>query len=68
MALRYEDISRFVRENGNVKGFAEKGAVTLLQSGDIDTVAFFEEDAVRFEHEGKSYAREEFEKLVESKK
>ncbi len=68
MVLRYEDLSRFVREYGNVKGIAEKAAETLLQSGDIDNVAFFEKDAVRFEHEGKSYPREEFEKLVESKK
>ncbi len=68
MALKYEDVSRFVREYGNVKGFVEKAAATLLQSGDIDSVAFFEKDAVRFEHEGKSYPREEFEKLVQSKK
>jgi len=67
MPLRYEDVSRFAREYGNVRAFAKKGAVTLLKSGDIDSVAFFEKDAMRFEHEGKSYARAEFEKLVESK-
>jgi hypothetical protein len=67
MPLRYEDVSRFAREHGNVKGFAEKSAVTLLKSGDIDSVAFFEKDAVQFEHKGKSYERVEFEKLVESK-
>ncbi len=66
MGLKYGDISRFVREYGNVKAYAKQGAVTLLKNGDIDSVEFFEKDAVRFEHEGKSYAREEFEKLVES--
>ena len=68
MALRYQDIHRFVRENGNVRAFAEKGAVTLLKSGEIDTVTFFENDAVQFEYEGKSYTREDFERLVEEKK
>jgi len=67
MPLTYEDVSRFAREHGNVTGFAEKGAVTLLKSEDIDSMAFFEKEAVRFEYEGKSYARSEFEKLVESK-
>jgi hypothetical protein len=68
MALKYEDIHRFVRENGDVKAFAEKGAVTLLKSGEIDSVAFFERDAVRFQHGDKSYSRAEFEQLVEQKK
>jgi predicted GIY-YIG superfamily endonuclease len=68
MALKYQDIHRFARENGKVKAFAKRGAVTLLKSGDIDTVAFFEEDAVRFEYRGKSYTRDAFERLVESKK
>jgi hypothetical protein len=68
MALRYEDIHRFVRENGNVRAFAEEGAVTLLKSGEIDSVAFFENDAVRFEYEGKSYTREDFEMLLQHKK
>jgi hypothetical protein len=68
MALKYEDIHRFVRENGDVKAFAEKGAVTLLKSGEIDSVAFFEGDAVQFQHEGRSYSRAEFERLVEQKK
>ncbi len=67
MALKYEDIHRFVKENGDVKAFAEKGAVTLLKSGEIDSVAFFERDAVRFLHEDKSYSRAEFEQLVEPK-
>ena len=68
MALRYEDIHRFVRDNGDVKAFAEKGAVTLLRSGEIDSVAFFEKDAVRFRYEGKSYTRAQFERLVKPTK
>jgi len=68
MALRYEDIHRFVRENGDVKAFAEKGAVTLLKSGEVDSVAFFEKDAVRFQYEGRSYTREQFERLLEQRK
>lgn len=68
MAIKYGDVSRFARKYGDVKAFAEGGAVTLLRTGDIDTVEFFEKDAVRFEYEGKSYARGEFEKLVELKK
>lgn len=65
MALTYQDISRFVRNNGNVRAFAERSEVTLLKNGSVDSVAFIEKDAVRFEHEGRSYSRKEFEKLVE---
>jgi hypothetical protein len=68
MALKYEDIHLFVKENGDVKAFAEKGAVTLLKSGEIDSVAFFERDAVRFQYEGRSYTREQFERLLEQSK
>lgn len=68
MALSYQDMSRFVRNNGNVKAFAERGEVTLLKDGSIDSVAFIEQDAVRFEHLGRWYSREEFEKLVERAK
>jgi len=68
MVLRYEDVSSFARKYGDVKAFANEGAVTLLKTGDVDTVEFFEKDAVRFEYEGKSYAPGEFEKLVELKK
>jgi len=68
MALKYEDIHRFVKENGDVKAFAEKGAVTLLKSGEIDSVAFFERDADRFQYEGRSYTREQFERLLEQRK
>lgn len=68
MALKYEDIHRFVKEHGDVKAFADKGAVTLLKTGEIDSVAFFEKDAVRFQHEGKTYTRADFERLVEQKK
>lgn len=64
MALKYEEVSRFARENGNVTAWAEKSAVTLLRDGQVDSVAFFEKDAIRFEHEGKSYSREDFEKLL----
>jgi hypothetical protein len=48
MALRFEDVSKFARENGDVKGWAKHGVVTLLKSGDVDSVKFWEEDAVRF--------------------
>ena len=64
MALSYGDVSRFVRDNGDVKAFAERSQVTLLRNGSIDSVAFIEKDAVRFEYEGKSYSRAEFEKSV----
>jgi hypothetical protein len=65
MAITYQDVSRFVRNNGDVKAFAERSQVTLLKNGSTDSVAFIEKDAVRFEHEGRSYSREEFEKFVE---
>jgi len=68
MALSYGDVSHFVRDNGDVKAFAERSQVTLLKSGGIDSVAFIEKDAVRFEYQGKSYSREEFEKIVERSK
>lgn len=67
MALKYEEVSRFARQNGDVKGWAQKAGVTLLKSREVDSVKFWEEEAVRFEHAGRSYTREEFEKLVRSK-
>lgn len=67
MALRYEDLTRFVRENGDVKGWAEKGELTLLKSGNVDSLKFWEQDAVRFDFGDRSYSRSEFEELVASK-
>ena len=67
MALRFEDLSKVARENGDVKGWAKHGVVTLLKSGDVDSVKFWEEDAVRFVFEGKSYTRDEFETLIRSR-
>ena len=66
MALKYEEISRFVRENGDVTAWAKKSTLKLLKSGKVDSVAFFEKDAVQFKHKGKSYTRKEFEKLVQT--
>lgn len=66
MALKYEEVNKFARENGNVTALAKKGAVTLLKNGETDSVAFFEKDAVLFKHRGKTYTRKEFEKLVRS--
>jgi hypothetical protein len=66
VALRFEEVTEFARQNGDVKGWAKQSAVTLLKSGDVDSVRFWEEDAVTFEYGGKSYTREEFEKLVRS--
>ena len=71
MALTYEDVARFARENGDVKGWAKQGILTLLKSGEVDSVKFWEEDAARFEHAGKFYKfyrRDEFERLVRSRK
>jgi len=64
MPLSYQDVSRFVRNNGDVKAFAERGQVTLLKDGSIDSVSFIEQDAVRFEYRGASYSRAEFEEIV----
>ncbi len=66
MPLSYQDISRFVRNNGDVKAFAERGQVTLLKDGSIDSVSFIEQDVVRFEYRGASYSRAEFEQIVSS--
>ncbi len=66
MSLKYEEIQKFARENGNIRGWAEKGTVTLLKSGDIDSIIFWEEEAVRFDHAGVSYSREQFERFIRS--
>lgn len=69
MALKYREVCEFVRNNGDVAVIASKGArVTLLKNGEIDSVAFVEKDATKFKHEGKSYTRKEFEKLIQSNK
>ncbi|GAC1692649.1 MAG: hypothetical protein NVS9B5_34920 [Terriglobales bacterium] len=62
--MKYEEVYRFARQNGDVKGWAKEGEVTLLKSGIIDAVKFWEEEVVRFEHKGKTYSREEFEQLL----
>ena len=46
MTLKYADISEFARQNGDVRAWANKSAVTLLKSGNVDSVKFLEEDAV----------------------
>jgi len=67
MALKYGQLHRFVNKNGKVTMVASKGAkVTLLKNGEIDSVALVEEDATHFIHEGKTYSRKEFEKLVDA--
>ena len=65
MTLKYGDVNKFVRENGDVTVIAGQGAkVTLLKNGKVDSVALVEADATEFRHGGKSYTRDEFEKLV----
>lgn len=67
MSLKYGQVHKFVKKNGKVTMVAGKGArVTLLKNGKIDSVAFVEEDATHFIHEGKTYSRKEFEKLVDA--
>jgi hypothetical protein len=68
MTLSYQDVFHFVKNNGNVKAFAERGQITLLKDGSIDSVAFIEEDIVRFEYAGALYSRAEFEDIVERSK
>ena len=38
MPMKYEDISRFARENGDVTGWAKDGTLTLSRNGNVDTV------------------------------
>ncbi len=65
MALKYGDVNKFVKKNGKITMVASKGAkVTLLKSGEIDSIALVEKDATHFIYEGKTYSRKEFEKLV----
>jgi hypothetical protein len=67
MALKYGEVNKFVRKNGDVKVIAGKGAkMTLLKSGRIDSVSFVETDATHFRHNGKTYSRKQFEKLVQA--
>ena len=71
MALTYEEVARFARENGDVKGWAKQGILTLLNGGEVHSVKFWEEDSARFEYAGKFYKfhrRDEFERLVRSRK
>jgi hypothetical protein len=64
MAITYRGLSEFVRQRGNVKAWAENSAVTLLPNGEIDAIELIERDATRFEFDGRSYSREEFEQLL----
>ena len=65
MALKYGDVHKFVKKNAKVTAVAGRGAkVTLLKSRETDSVALFEEGATHFIHEGKTFSRKDFEKLV----
>lgn len=65
MSLKYGEVHKFVRKNGDVKVIAGKGAkITLLKNGKIDSVALVEKDATHFKHNGKTYTRNQFEELV----
>ena len=66
MALTYQKIQQFVADKGNVNAWCKSGMVTMLRNGQVDTVRFWESDAWRFEVDGKSYGRQEFEALVEA--
>ena len=66
MALKYGDVNKFVRKNGDVAVIAKKGAtVTLLKNGQTDSVALVEKDATHFKYKGKFYTRNDFEKVVD---
>lgn len=60
--MDYAKLSEFVRRRGTVKVFSS-GKERKLASGDFDTIDLIEQ-AERFEHDGRSYTREEMEEMV----
>jgi hypothetical protein len=64
MALTYEDVREFVRENGDVTAHTTSGRATPLRDGEPDAPAMVELWADIFEFGGKRYSRVEFHLLV----
>jgi hypothetical protein len=64
MAITHEQVQRFVRDHGKVTAWLAKSQITMLPNGEVDSVAAWERDAERFEFNGKSYTRDEFETLL----
>ena len=62
--MDFGKLGRFVRRYNDVKVFSS-GKERKLKSGDPDLVELVEK-AERFEYEGKSYTKAEFEALVDS--
>lgn len=67
MALTYGNVHEFVRKNGKVVSLKPSDEVKILPNGEIDSIHLVE-NAERFVFEGKTYTRDEFEKLIDSSK
>jgi hypothetical protein len=67
MAINYEALRQFARKNGDVRLFApNKGEVVILKDGTPDLFDVIDRATV-FTFDGRSYTREDFEKLMAPK-
>jgi hypothetical protein len=64
MALTYEDVREFVRQNGDVTAYTASGRPTPLRDGEPDAPGMVELWADIFEFGGKQYSRVQFHLLV----
>ena len=67
MALKYEEVSEFIRNNGDVTAYTTSGWATPLRDNEPDAVGMAELWADVFEFSGNEYSRVQFEQLVKRK-
>lgn len=63
MAINYESLREFARENGDIKLYAPEGEVTILKDGTPDLFNIIER-ATTFVLKGQEYTRSQFDKLL----
>ena len=64
VALKYEEVAEFVRQNGDVTAYTTSGRATPLRGGEPDAGGMVDLLADIFEFQGKSYSRVQFEQLI----
>jgi len=65
MALTFEKVREFVRKHGKTLALIPSKEARILPNGEVDSIHLVE-NATTFLFDGKSYSKEEFDKLIDS--
>jgi len=66
MALRYEEVREFIRQDGDVTAYTTSGRATPLRDGERGAAGMVELWADIFEFQGKRYSRVQFHRLIKA--